>query len=187
MNLKLLPLLSILTLPMIDALVLPNPPYALSSKSDLPSSPTTNHAIDTASESTSFPTNNPPTTMATTTTTTTAIPIPIKQSQYDLERMSLPILKSTLQTCDVVFAVVALVLLVPGLVVVLVRGWNYLRNPEERDVEGEGKYYEEEALLGKGSGKGGSVMNQMENGNGREIVRNDGRGGDRKVMVEEEV
>ncbi|PLB34837.1 uncharacterized protein BDW47DRAFT_128645 [Aspergillus candidus] len=186
MNLKSLTLPLLLTLTSTNALVLPNPPYALSSKSNLPSSPPTNHAIDTnintASTSTSTSTSDPTSSSTNNPSvkTTVPIPIPIDHPEYDLDRMSLPILKSTLQTCDVVFAVVALVLLVPGLVVVLVRGWNYLRSSPEGDVEGE-------ALLGGGGvkGKGGSVMNQMENGEAQGGVKN-GRIGDRKVMVEEE-
>ncbi|PLN82556.1 hypothetical protein BDW42DRAFT_192961 [Aspergillus taichungensis] len=179
LNLKSITLTLSLLLTTTNALVLPNPPYALSSKSTLPSSTTNNPAIDITStfDSTSY-TNTPPTTMA------TAIPIPIEQkheqSEYDLERMSLPLLKSTLQTCDVVFAVVALVLLVPGLVVVLFRGWNYLKGSSEGDsYEGEG----EGLLGGYGKGGNGSVMNQIENGDGNGIVRNEGRTGDGKKMV----
>ena len=113
MNLKSITLSLTLLLTTTNALVLPNPPYALSSKSTLPSSSTINHAIDTTtSDSPSDATTSPP-------PTTMATAVPIAQSEYDLERMSLPLLKSTLQTCDVVFAVVALVLLIPGLVVVL--------------------------------------------------------------------
>ena len=119
-----------------------------------------------------------------------ATAIPIAQSEYDLERMSLPLLKSTLQTCDVVFAVVALVLLIPGLVVVLYRGWNYFVGSEES----EGGSYGECRVVGEDGGegvgllggfaKGGDVVKQMGdgsgNGNDRRMV------GDSKMVFKEQ-